>query len=163
MFHDPAATGPAARARVASPDVQAVSGGAGARRRPLALLVLVLVVVVEAAALLGVLVTYVARLLAAGAAAAGSATGAVATGVLAAAVAAFLLASARALLLGRRWGRAPVLVWQLLQALVLARFLGGPWWWAGALGLGLAAVALVCLFAPRVVAATAGEQAPPVT
>ncbi len=66
--------------------------------------------------------------------------------------------SGRALWRFRRWGRGPVVTWQLLQGVVgvaqldVAPVLGG-------LVVALALVALVGLLAPASVAATAGEGA----
>ncbi|SDQ08633.1 hypothetical protein [Quadrisphaera sp. DSM 44207] len=124
-----------------------------------ALLAVVAAVALEALLLLGVVVLYAVELLGAGAV---DAAGATATAALAGAAGLGLGACARGLLAGRRWARAPVLTWQLLQAAVAVPLLAGPWWWAGAGLLVLAVVAGVGLFAPSVVAATTAPQPPPV-
>jgi hypothetical protein len=77
-------------------------------------------------------------------------------------LAALLGGAVRALAHGRRWGRGPVVTWQLLQGAIGATQLGTAPLVGGAL-LGLAVVALVGLLAPASVAATsasAGDDAP---
>lgn len=79
------------------------------------LLIVAVVTALEAALLLAVAGFFVVELLRVPAT---SVAGAVVTAVLAALMGAFLLLCARHLLLGRRWARAPVITWQLLQASV---------------------------------------------
>lgn len=77
-------------------------------------------------------------------------------------LAALLGGATRALAHGRRWGRGPVVTWQLLQGAIGATQLAGAPLVGGAL-LGLAVVALLGLLAPASVAATsatAGDDAP---
>lgn len=71
-----------------------------------------------------------------------------------------LLVSVRSLRAGRRSGRAPVVVWQIMQGLVgisLLTTAGVPWAVLAGLGLLLvAAVVLVALMTRRVVEVTSG-------
>jgi hypothetical protein len=117
-------------------------------------------VALEAGLLLGVTVFYAARLLGQGAAEAGAAT---ATSLLSALVGAFLLLCARGLWQGRRWARAPVVTWQLLQLTVALPAATGPRWWLGAGLVLLSVVAAGGLFVPSVVRQTTGRAEPPVT
>ncbi|WP_166849953.1 hypothetical protein [Isoptericola sp. BMS4] len=74
-------------------------------------------------------------------------------------MAAVLVAATRSLWGGRRGGRAPLVVWQVLQGLVGVSLLAGGVAWAVVAGLGLLAVSatvLVALMTRRVVEATAG-------
>lgn len=74
-------------------------------------------------------------------------------------MAAVLVAATRGLWGGRRGGRAPLVVWQVLQGLVGVSLLAGGVAWAVVAGLGLLAVSatvLVALMTRRVVEATAG-------
>jgi hypothetical protein len=75
---------------------------------------------------------------------------------------AFLLGlSSRALWRLRRWGRGPVITWQLLQgAVAVAQFAVLPV--VGGIAVALALVALVGLLAPASIQATAGETSTPV-
>lgn len=88
---------------------------------------------------------------------------ALASGALAALIGGFLGLCGWALWRGRRWARAPVITWQLLQLAVAAPAVTGPAWWAG---LALVAASLLVgggLLAPAVVRATASTADPPVT
>jgi hypothetical protein len=70
-----------------------------------------------------------------------------------------LVGSCRALWAGRRGGRAPIVVWQIMQGLVGVSLLtaGVPWAVLGGLGLLLVAGAvLVAVMTRRVVEATSG-------
>ena len=142
----------------------ASTGAPGPGHRPAGLLVVAAAVGLEALGLVGVVVLYLVLLVRSGAA---DLLGAVVTAVLAGAAALGLALCARGLLAGRRWSRAPVLTWQLLQLLVafpLVRTGAGSALWWGALALVvLALVAGGALFVPAVVHATAEAQEPPVT
>ena len=113
--------------------------------------------------LLGVVVLYAVELVVAEAA---DPRGAVATAVLAGLVGIGLALAARGLLAGRRWARAPILTWQLVQVLAVAMPLlrgGAPL--AGGIGAVLLVLGLVAgggLFLRSVVAATTDQQSPPV-
>lgn len=115
------------------------------------LIAVVAVAAAEALLLLGIAVYYLAGLLDG---AATDTAGAAVTGALAVLVGAFLLLCARQLLLGRRWARAPVLTWQLLQAFVAAPTIGGERAWIGWPLLVASLVVLVGLFVPAVMRAT---------
>jgi hypothetical protein len=81
-----------------------------------------------------------------------------ATAVFLAGLAGLLLAAARALARGRRWGRAPVVTWQLLQGAIGLTQAGT----APAVGVALvvaAALVLGGLLAPASVAATSATGA----
>jgi hypothetical protein len=127
--------------------------------RPWGLLAAAAAVVVEVLGLVSVVVLYAVLILRSGAV---DALGAVLTAVLAALVAAGLLACVRALLAGRRWSRAPILTWQLLQALVsypLVTTAAGPGIrWLGLVLVALSVVAVVGLFTPAAVRATTPED-----
>jgi len=153
-----------------TPDLVAPRGGyrpgvsrSDAPARPRALLVVVAAVGVEAAAMIGVVVLYLVELVLGRAA---DARGAVATTVLAVFVGAGLVLAARGLLAGRRWARAPILTWQLVQVLAVALpLLGGGGALPRAVGAALVVLGVVAgggLFAPSVVAATTDQEAPPV-
>ena len=135
----------------------------GASVRPRALLAVVVAVALEALLMLGVVVLYGVELVVADAA---DPRGAVATAVLAALVGVGLALAARGLLAGRRWARAPIMTWQLVQvAAVALPLLGAGGTRSTGLGLGLLALGLVAgggLFAPSVVAATTDREDPPV-
>lgn len=70
--------------------------------------------------------------------------------------AALLVAAARALWLGRRWGRGPVVTWQLLQFAVGASAIGANPWWATYVPMAVALVVVAGLLAPASLAATRG-------
>jgi len=135
----------------------------GVPARPRALLAVVAAVGVEALLMLGVVVLYAVELVVADAA---DPRGAVATAVLAGLVGVGLALSARGLLAGRRWARAPIMTWQLVQvAAVALPLLGAGTARSAALGAGLLVLGLVAgggLFAPSVVAATTDREDPPV-
>lgn len=74
------------------------------------------------------------------------------------ALAALLGAAARALARRRRWGRAPLAMWQLLQGLVgVSQFAANPL--VSVLLVAAAVVVLVGLFTPASLAATDGGEA----
>jgi hypothetical protein len=73
------------------------------------------------------------------------------------ALAAALVLAARALWRGRRWGRAPVLTWQLLLVVMAVGWIRAePTVWAAAI-LASAVVVIVTLLLPRVVSVTTGR------
>lgn len=114
----------------------------------------------EAALLLGVAGLYIARTVAG--------TGdapvvALVTAALAAVIGGFLVYSCRGLWRGRRWARAPVVTWQLLQLAVSVQALAGGAPWGGAVVVAVSVAVLVGLFTPAVVRATASTADPPVT
>lgn len=125
--------------------------------RPTALLVAVGVVAVEVLALAAVVVFYGVEL---GRGAAALPTGAVATAVVATALAVGLALCARALLAGRRWGRAPLLTWQLFQVVLTAPLVTGPLWPVAVVFVLLAVAAGVCL-ASRPVSVWVGDDESP--
>ncbi len=131
-----------------------------AARRPALLLAVVAAVALEALVLLVAAGAYLLALVRQGTA---DVLFAGLTVTLAVAVAVGLLLCVRGLLGGRRWARAPVITWQLLQSAVVAPALGGGLG-PGALALlVLAAVVVVGLLVPRVARATGGVQEPPVS
>ena len=135
----------------AVPDADVPDAGPTASPRPRLLSLAVAVVFAEAAALAvggGVLVLEVLR---GRAEYVGSTLG---IALFAWALAALLAGAARALARGRRWGRGPVLTWQVLQGAVGFLQLPGMPWFAGAL-VGSALVVVVGLLAPASIAATA--------
>lgn len=135
----------------AVPDADVPDAGPTASPRPRLLALAVAVVFAEAAALAvggGVLVLEVLR---GRAEYVGSTLG---IALFAWALAALLAGAARALARGRRWGRGPVLTWQVLQGAVGFLQLPGMPWFAGAL-VGSALVVVVGLLAPASIAATA--------
>lgn len=75
-------------------------------------------------------------------------------------LAALVFVGARALWQGRRWGRGPVVTWQLLQLLIGVSALGADAWWGTVLPAVVAVVALVGLLAPASRAATDGRAQP---
>jgi hypothetical protein len=79
---------------------------------------------------------------------------AIAITVCAALAAAALLAVARALLAGRRWGRAPAVITQLFLVPVAISMLQGERWYVGAPLIAWAVAVLVLLFTPPVLHAT---------
>lgn len=81
--------------------------------------------------------------------------------VLAVATAVLLLAAGRALAQGRRWGRAPVLTWQLLQLGVAVPALQSDRALVPLALLAASVVVAVGLFLPPVVRHTTGPQGPP--
>ncbi len=83
------------------------------------------------------------------------------TAVLALGLAAGLALSARALWRGARWGRGPVITWQLLQVPLLQPALGGPLTVAAAVGMVVAVVAVVALLLPGSRRVTSGDEPPP--
>lgn len=81
-----------------------------------------------------------------------------ATTVFAVLLAALLGAAASAVWAGRRWGRGPVITWQVLQGAVALSQVGSPWLVAALVGTSV--VVLVGMLAPASVAWT-GRGAPP--
>lgn len=127
--------------------------------RPRLLVVVIALVGLEAALLLAVAVIYVARAVTVS----GEPGVAFVTAALAAVIGGFLVFACRGLWRGRRWARAPVVTWQLLQLAVTAPVVTGPLWWGGASLVAASVVVLVALFSPAVVRATASTADPPVT
>lgn len=127
-------------------------------RRPRVLLAVCLLVTVEAAAFLGLGVAWTADVVR------GAATMPAASLFLAAfgvGVAALLLLAARGLWRGRRWARSPVIMWQILLAVLAIGWLGAePSAWAVVV-LVVAVMIGAGLLLPSVVAATASRQEPP--
>jgi hypothetical protein len=78
---------------------------------------------------------------------------ALATTVFACALAGVLVLAGRALWRGRRWGRGPVITWQVLQAAVGLTQLGASPWLGGTL-VALALVVIVGLLVPVSIEAT---------
>lgn len=72
----------------------------------------------------------------------------------------FLLLAARALWQGKRWGRGPVITWQLLQFFVAVTSWGSLEWWALIPALVLPVVVTVCLLLPASLASTAQHGRP---
>jgi hypothetical protein len=124
-------------------------------RRPPLLRLAALVVLLECAAVAAVAGALVVDIVT-GHAAQVAATLAIAAFLLA--LAAMLLGATRALVRGRRWGRGPVVTWQLIQGAIGATQLGSAPVVGGAL-LVLAVLALVGILSPASVAATAATQA----
>lgn len=126
-------------------------------RRPVALVVVCLLVLVEAAALAGLAVAFVVDLVR-GAELPGPT---VFLAVFLLGVAAVLVLATRALAAGRRWGRSPVLTWQLLLlVMAVGWFSAEPSPWAAAVVV-VALVVGVGLLVPSVVAATTAPRTPP--
>lgn len=112
----------------------------------------------EALALLAVAVVTVGALLSGRASSGGLSAGVV---LLSLATALLLLAAARALAAGRRWGRAPVLTWQLLQLAVALPAVRAD---AALIPVALLAASIagaVGLFLPAVVRHTTADHEPP--
>lgn len=121
-----------------------------AGRRPAALLVLLGAVALEVLVLVVAAVLVVVEVLRGGSQSVGVSLFLV---VFALGVAAVLVGSSRALLAGRRGGRAPITTWQLLQAVVGVTSWGvSPL--AGAACVGVAAVVIALLMTRPVVEAT---------
>lgn len=127
--------------------------------RPRWLYAVLLAVLVEALVLLAVAVVVVAQAVSGPSADLGLG---VALGVLALGVAVGLVLCARGLWAGRRWARAPVVTWQLLQVAAIASGLGSDLGVAVAGLLLLSAVAVVGVLVPSVVRWTVREDDPPV-
>ncbi|WP_159622798.1 hypothetical protein [Ruania rhizosphaerae] len=119
--------------------------------------VALLLAVLEAAVLILVGVTGVVS-----SALAGGAMLAVNVGVLVVLVlfALLLAAAVRALHQGRRWGRGPVVTWQLLQVAVLVSSFAQLPWWLTIPGIASAIAVTVCLLLPTSLAATSGSGNP---
>ncbi len=83
------------------------------------------------------------------------------TVVLALGLSAGLALCARALWRGARWGRGPVITWQLLQVPLLQPALGGPFTAGAVVGLTAAVVVVVTLLMPSSRMVTSGDEAPP--
>ncbi|HEY5516093.1 MAG TPA: hypothetical protein VIK12_07795 [Pengzhenrongella sp.] len=127
--------------------------------RPAVLAVVCLAVLVQASLLIGLGIAWVTDLLRGASQVPGATVFLVLFAVGAAAV---LIAAVRGLWRGRRWGRSPVITWQLLLVVMGIGWLRAePSVWAVAV-LASAVVAGVGLFVPRVVAATAGRGPVPV-
>lgn len=128
--------------------------------RPALLVLVVAVVALEAGLLLGVTVASIAGVVTQAVTDAGVA---MATGALAAIIGGFLGLCARGLWRGRRWARAPVLTWQLLQLAVSVPAMGGQRWWVGAAFVAASLLVGLGLLTPAVSRATASTADPPVT
>ncbi|WP_147918246.1 hypothetical protein [Ruania zhangjianzhongii] len=72
----------------------------------------------------------------------------------------FLLLAVRAMWQGKRWGRGPVITWQLLQFFVAVTSWGALEWWALVPALVLPVIVVVCLLLPASLAATAQHGRP---
>lgn len=72
----------------------------------------------------------------------------------------FLLLATRGLWQGKRWGRGPVITWQLLQFFVAVTSWGTLEWWALTPALVLPVVVVICLLLPASLAATAQHGRP---
>lgn len=66
----------------------------------------------------------------------------------------FLFLAVRALWQGKRWGRGPVITWQLLQFAVAITSIGTLEWWAIVPAVAIPVVVVVCLLAPGSLAVT---------
>ena len=74
-------------------------------------------------------------------------------------LAVLLVAAARGLWQGKRWGRAPIITWQILLILVAANGWAG-WWWATAALVVLAVAVIVAVLSPSVRNATGDASKP---
>jgi len=158
-FRNPA-TAAGYRARVAPGRRPAPPGAASRRATPPALVAAVAGVGLEALVLLGVGTLYLVELVRSGT------TDVVFAGLtvaLAVAAGVGLAVCARGLARHRRWARAPVVTWQLLQSAAVAPALGGPFRPGAIALLAVAAVVVVALFTPAVVRATSGLEPPAVS
>ena len=72
----------------------------------------------------------------------------------------FLVLAVRGLWQGKRWGRGPVITWQLLQFAVAVTSWGVLQWWALVPALVLPVVVTICLLLPASLAATAQHGRP---
>ena len=72
----------------------------------------------------------------------------------------FLLLAARGLWQGKRWGRGPVITWQLLQFAVAVTSWGTLEWWTLLPALVVPVIVVVCLLLPVSLAATAQRGRP---
>ena len=126
-------------------------------RRPALLLVVCVLMVVEAAAFLGLGVAWTADVLRGVASMPAASLFLAAFGV---GIALLLLLATRALWRGRRWARSPVIMWQILLAVLAVGWLGAEASvWATAV-LVIALVIGIGLLLPPVVAATGGRRQP---
>ncbi|UFU05529.1 hypothetical protein [Ruania halotolerans] len=73
---------------------------------------------------------------------------------------AFLVTAVRALHHGRRWGRAPVITWQLIQIAVLISSFSNLPWWLTVPGIAAGIVVTICVVLPASLAATARSGQP---
>ncbi|WP_027286962.1 hypothetical protein [Ruania albidiflava] len=71
-----------------------------------------------------------------------------------------LVLAVRGLWQGKRWGRGPVITWQLLQFAVAVTSWGVLQWWALVPALVLPVVVTICLLLPASLAATAQHGRP---
>lgn len=129
-------------------------------RPPAALVVGVGIALLEALALLVVAAVYLVALAREGTV---DIVFALLTAVLALGLAAGLAFSARALWRGSRWGRGPVITWQLLQVPLLQPAFGGPFTVGAVVGMAAAVVAVIALLLPSAQQVTSGDEAPPLT
>src|SRR5690625_1434335 len=67
----------------------------------------------------------------------------------------FLVLAVRGLWQGKRWGRGPVITWQLLQFAVAVTSWGALEWWALLPALVLPVMVTICLLVPASLAAPA--------
>jgi hypothetical protein len=127
--------------------------------RPPWLFAVLAAVVVEALALAAVAVVVLVQALSGPSADLGLG---VALAVLALAFGAGLVLCARGLWAGRRWARAPVVTWQLLQVAAVASGIGGDFGGPATGLVILSAIAVIGVLTPSVVRWTVREDAPPV-
>ncbi|WP_413450763.1 hypothetical protein AA0Y32_02400 [Georgenia phoenicis] len=126
-------------------------------RPPLPLVLALLLVLVEVGAIVALSVGMLVEVLG------GRTTGGVVTAVLALiflGIAALLVAAARALHQRRRWGRGPIVTWQLLVLATGLSQTGTVVWWVSALLVALPVAVTVALLVPPSVA-WANRTTPP--
>jgi hypothetical protein len=128
------------------------------RRRSTALRAVVAAVLLEALILVGVAVFFVVEIFIARPA---DAVAAAVIAALALLLGAFLALCARALWAGRRWGRSPVITWQLLMVLGVVPSLMGERWYVAVPLLAMCLVAAGGLMLPVVVKETTHSGEPP--
>jgi hypothetical protein len=128
------------------------------RRRSGPLHAVVAAVLLEAVVLVGVAVFFVVEIFIAQPA---DSLAAAVIAALALLLGIFLTLCARALWHGRRWGRSPVITWQLLMLLGVVPSLLGERWWVAVPLLALCLVAGGGLLLPVVVKETTGTAEPP--
>ncbi|TDE97470.1 hypothetical protein EXU48_04580 [Occultella glacieicola] len=125
--------------------------------RPLSLRIGLAVALLEAVGLVVIGVASVVLALAGDAAFAGFAAGVLVVLLL---IGGLLFLAVRALWQGKRWGRGPVITWQLLQFAVGAASYASVPWWAATVPMVLAVVVVVTLLVPASLAATSGAGGP---
>jgi hypothetical protein len=135
------------------PESDATSPGA----RPLPLRIGLAVALLEAVALAVIGVVSLVLALSDDATFVGFASGVLVFLVL---ISALLFLAVRALWSGKRWGRGPVITWQLLQFAAGASSLSTVVWWAATVPMVAAVLVVVALLLPASLAATAGAGRP---